>query len=207
MIYFSYIWRSQPTMKYTNYIKTIVLILGSTSILNTNILAQNCVWEHESEIDCNYNLSIGFTCDCGFNTHEHQFTAPFYCPTDCGCWGTPGIPQRTAGCGVCGWNDDTLCALIGNPTTNAYKFLRTQSIVPTPSVQAGIIAYDWRDVTRQVKDCNTTIINTLFCCANIDPDKCTPCGCGVVEIDWLNSKTYLRPAHDPYYLPCPNPNP
>ncbi len=183
-------------------IVTIWFILGS--LFGIHNLNAQCNWKHQSEIDCSYQIAVGFICDCGSYTHRHSFSTPILCPFECGCWGFPGNSQRTAGCGNCGWQDDTLCPLIGGVRARAYKFLETEIPVHAASPLPGIRAYDWRDAPYQEDECGGPV-NTVICCAGIFPTNCQSCGCGAAEIRWLESETYLRPGHYPYYPPCPEP--
>lgn len=177
----------------------VIFIFAFTS----KATGQVCVWEHYSEIDCDYNLTVGFTCNCGYTTHHHPFASSFYCPTDCGCWGFQGFSMRSAGCRGCGWKADSLCALNGNSVQKAHKFLQTGSKVKHVSPIPGTIAYNWRDAYDPDSECG--ILPTTICCDLAIPDNCFTCACGVAEIDWENSQTYIRAAHDPYYPPCPKP--
>ncbi|MCK9481691.1 MAG: hypothetical protein M0R38_08035 [Bacteroidia bacterium] len=195
-----------------NYLKfrKIILLFISLGFIFINIeslRAQTCTWSHSSEIDCPYRLVVGFTCDCGYSYHHHPFIEDVSCPTDCGCWGQPGSSQKIAGCGFCGFLDDTLCPMIGGTRDSAFKYLETRDKITNVSPIPNTRAYDWRNANYQKEFCNYTYdVNTVICCDSIQAINCQSCGCGVAEINWQTSETFLRPAHSPYYQPCPNPN-
>lgn len=184
-----------------------------------------CMWEHYSEIDCAYNIEIGFDCADYLNlvsTHSHNFwwgggtsvlcvggPAPpsWTGHSGCGCWGIPGGTYGQAGCAFCGFPDSALCDS-AHPNSNyrEFKYLIVSSAL-FPTIKSKV--HEWNEYYNYWFILGSYPNRTICCDINADPDQCMTCACacGTVEVDWENQKTYLKPAHYPYYPLCPDPNP
>jgi hypothetical protein len=186
------------------------------TLQNVRTISAQCMWEHYSEIDCSYELEIGYVCD---NQPTYDHSHPFgmgintgvLCPggppppmwtfqTGCGCWGSPGGTYREAGCGFCGASKSDLCSLGGFNGKQEFLYLEVSFPPSSPTS-----VYQW-DYYNLFYDENNFYPNRTICCPNGDPDLCITCSCATADVDWENSVTYLRPAHEPYFPPCPDPN-
>jgi len=182
----------------------------------TDVKGQHCSWEHYSELDCEYKLDIGFECNNPGGVkygHMHDFgtvfcfggvaISGFSGTVGCGIWLQPGGSMHLAGCGYCGDPDATLCDNAGYAGQEAFKYLEGVSVF-RPSVSQR--AYEWDKLSDYAATFNISIslISSAICCDNL-PDDCIVNACGVAEVDWENSKTYLLRAYTPYYDNCPDP--
>lgn len=171
------------------------------------MLKAQCPWSIHNEQDCAQELSIGLACKngsslpSGFIYHDHTLAAPdtIICETQsdslCGCWGHEGTGTRDIGCGYCGYNPVTYCTTISGGAPIQYI------IVETPLVAEKIVFdYSEADLHRQ----NTGIpLSSTYCCTTSgSPDQCGGCHCGVVDMQWANSKLFLYGAYQPYYPNC-----
>jgi hypothetical protein len=182
----------------------------------TEVKGQTCWWEHYSEIDCEYDLELGFECyNPNGPTFDHNHVmgtvlcfggvaiSGFSGSVGCGIWLQPGGSMHLSGCGYCGDPDATLCDNAGYPGQEAFKYLEGFSVF-SPSVSQKSV--DWNQVGRYASTFNIQVsqVPKTICCDNL-PDDCIVNACGVAEVDWENSKTYLLRAYTPYYDNCPDP--
>jgi len=193
-----------------------VFIFAFFMMFILNNASSQCMWEHYSEIDCAYELEIGYVCD-NQPTYDHAHTfgtgmntgvlctggppPPLWSShTGCGCWGNPGGTYRAAGCGFCGAFRTDLCSLAN---LNGHEEFRYLIVIFPPSSITRVYQWDQYDDYEMI---NNYWPNRTVCCPDGDPDLCYTCSCATADVDWENSISYLRPAHDPYFPPCPDPN-
>lgn len=135
--------------------------------------------------------------------HSHLFQPTIACPqyfppgssvpAGCGCWHYPGTTSGTTHCAMCGLNNNSIC---GSTDTIGFAYF----IIGSDTL------FDYNQVVEFVYKFNYNYNPiTTYCCTGFPPDACINCNCGTVNIDWEGAMTYLYPAHDPYYQPCPDP--
>jgi hypothetical protein len=188
------------------HIYTFILLLSTTI---PTLKSQCADYTHYSGIDCNYEvILIGFLCDTFIKPytpswspltgHSHSVSnANITCPFTCGCWENHGTLIHPFNCGFCWDPDDDLC------TNSSFSGDRYR-LLGININSTNHMLMDWRD--RDFFEILTGYkYETTVCCPGNGPDDCTPCACGVAEVNWEAGETWLRPAHDPYYPPCEEP--